>query len=176
MDMKSPAGLSESEEEALADLFEGARRGGYIVGRPVSLLKRPIRPDLRWEDASPGLMFPPLEYRVRRGAVERFRRLVSRVLPDSSFVEEDLVPPSMFADEPMNCVATLFGRSGRLHVGHRMEILRPIPVGSLVRSRGRIAERFERSGRHFVEVDCTVYIVEGDEEIPAIKVSATLLP
>ena len=176
MDTTSPVGLSETEEEILADLLERARRGGYIVGRPVPLLKRPVRPDLTWEAATPGLVFPPLEYRVTRQAVVRFKRLVRQVMPDAGLGGDKTVPPSMFADEPMNCIATLFGRSARLHAAHRMKVLRPIPTGSLVRSRGRIADRFERSGRRFVDAVCTVFIVDGDDEIPAIEVAATLLP
>jgi hypothetical protein len=175
MDMTSPVGLSEDEEEALSDLLERARRGGYVVGRPVPLLKRPIRPDLTWDGATPGLVFPPLEYRVTRAAIARFNRLAARVLPDVAHSEQT-APPSMFADEAMNCIATLFGRSGRLHTGHRMKVLRPIPADSLVRSRGRIENRFERSGRKFVAVSCTVYIAEGDTETAAIEIVATLLP
>jgi hypothetical protein len=175
MDTMSPVGLSKDEEEALADLLERARRGGYVIGRPVPLLKRPMRPDLSWEGAIPGLVFPPLEYRVTRAAIARFNRLAARVLPDATHNEE-VAPPSMFADEAMNCIATLFGRSGRLHTGHRMKVLRPIPADSLVRTRARIEDRFERSGRKFVAVSCTVWIVDGDTETAAIEIVATLLP
>lgn len=176
MDTKSPAGLSEAEEDCFTALMDEARRGGYVIGRPVAVPKRVVRPDLTYEQAEPGLEFPPLEYRVSAEAVARFSTLVERVLPGGSLVKAGEVPPSLFADEPMQCIATSFGRSGRLHLSHRMETLRPIPVGSLVRSRGRFSDRYEKSKRKFIEVECTIFIVEGPREIPAIKVWATLLP
>lgn len=172
----SLAGLSETDEETLTELLEGARRGGYVIGRPVALFKRVVRPDLTWDDAVPGLAFPPLEYRIGRTAVARYLRLAARVVGTPTLAEPETVPPMMFADEPMQCIATLFGRSGRFHAGHRMTCLRPIPVGALVRSRGRVSDRFERSGRRFVTVACEVSIVEGDEEIPAVTIEAVLLP
>ncbi len=173
---KSPAGLSEAEEETLAQLLEGARRGGHVIGRPVALLKQVLRQELTWEDAVPGLVFPPLEYRVSREAVERYMRLVSRVVTATSLAAPETVPPMMFADEPMQCIATLFGRSGRLHVGHRIEHIQRIPVGAHVRSRGSVTDRFERSGRCFVIVECVISVVEDEAEYPAVKVTATLLP
>jgi hypothetical protein len=176
MDTRSPAGLSEADETALWDLLEEARRGGYIVGRPIPLLKRPIRPNLSWENATLGLEFPPLQYRVSKAAVDRFLRLRALVPGLPAPKASQYAPAALFADEPMQCIATLFGRSGRLHAAHEMEILEPIPVDSLVRSRGRIADRFERGGRQFVDVECVVHIVAGASERPALRIRATLLP
>jgi hypothetical protein len=168
--------MSEREEKAFWDLMEEARRGGYIIGRPVPLLKRPIRPNLTWENATPGLEFPPLQYRVSKAAVERFKRLRPQIPGLPNATAPKIAPPAMFADEPMQCIATLFGRSGRLHAAHEMDVLELIPVDSLVRSRGRIVDRFERASRRFVDVECVTYIVDAERERSALRTRATLLP
>ena len=175
-DTKSLAGSSETKDDAIVDLFENARRGGFVIGRPAPLLKRPIRPDLSWDNATLGLTFPPLEYRVGERAISRHRQLMAQALGQQPPGSDLFAPPTMFADEPMQCVATLFGRSGRLHASHEFEVISHIPAGSLVRSRGRIADRMERNGRKFVVVECMVYVVAGDDEIPALRIRATLLP
>ncbi|MFM9970157.1 MAG: hypothetical protein ACKVQK_17340 [Burkholderiales bacterium] len=176
MTTKSPVGLSEPEEEKLLSMLETARRGAYVIGRPIPLLKRIVKPDLTWDAALPGLTFPYLEYTVSALHVGRFRRLLAKQGLKNGTQESTTVPPAFFADEPMQCIATLFGKSGRLHASHAMEALCSIPLGARVRSRAMITDRYERSGRQFVDVDCTVYIVDGDEEKPALRIKASLVP
>lgn len=172
----SPTGLSEADEKTLLELLEGVRRGGCVIGRPVPVLKHIIRPDFTWDDAVPGLTFPPLEYRVSLESVKHYLRLASRVVDTKVSATLETVPPMMFADEPMQCVATLFGRSSRLHVGHRIEHFRSVPIGALVRSCGRVANRFERSDRQFINVECVISVIEDGAEYRAVGVTATLLP
>lgn len=176
MTMKSPAGLSGPDEENLLSMLKGARRGAYVIGRPVPLLKRIVKPDLSWDAATPGLVFPALEYTVSALHVSMFRQLRGKYGLSREGQSGTTVPPAFFADEPMQCIATLFGRSGRLHASHSIEAFRSIPIDAAVRSRGRIIDRYERSGRKFVEVECTVFVLNGDIEEAAVRIVATLVP
>ena len=176
MTTKSPVGLPGPDEEKLLSMLEGARRGAYIIGRPVPLLKRIVKPDLSWDAATPGLTFPMLEYSVSAVHVALFRRLLAKQGLREGSQKSTTVPPAFFADEPMQCIATLFGKSGRLHASHSMEALRSIPLDATVRSRAIITDRYERSGRKFIDVECTVYVLDRDQEDPALRIKASLVP
>ncbi|HVV92180.1 MAG TPA: hypothetical protein VHD15_02065 [Hyphomicrobiales bacterium] len=153
----------------------GAERTAHVVGRPIPLLKRIVRPPLSDAEATVGREFPALEYVVDEAAVRAFEALAARVLPNRRHTPSQVVPPAFFLDEPMQCINTQFSQSGRLHAGHRIEGLAPVPIGATIRSRARVTGRQERSGRLFVEVACTVSVVEGAAEIPAVAITATLV-
>jgi hypothetical protein len=75
----------------------------------------------------------------------------------------------------MQCVNTLFARTGRLHVEHAIAAMRTIPIGSTVISRARVVDRRQSGERRYAQIDCTVAIVEPDREDPAIRISATVM-
>ncbi|MSP97099.1 MAG: hypothetical protein EXR29_07725 [Betaproteobacteria bacterium] len=176
MTMKSPAGLSGLDEDKLLSILKGVRRGAYVIGRPVPMLKRIVKPDLSWEAATPGLVFPVLEYKVSELHVSMFRKLLGGHGLSEQRRHSATVPPAFFVDEPMQCIVTLFGRSGRLHASHSMEAFRSVPIDATIRSRAKIIDRYELSGRKFVDVECTVCVLNGDNEDPAIRIVATLIP
>jgi hypothetical protein len=161
------------EGDAVLDQLAAGRRGPVVIGRPVPILKRVVRPHLDWDSAVPGLKFPPLEYTITVGHVAWFEGLRRRC--GIAGEAGNTVPIGMFIDEPMQCIVTLFGRSGRLHAAHSVEIIRQVPTGSTVRSSAMIADRYERVGRRYVEVECTTFILEQEAEIPAIRTRATLV-
>jgi hypothetical protein len=169
--MRSPAGWSD--REAL-DLLAGAERTTHVIGRPVPVMKRVRRPPLTWEAAQPGFAFPALEYVVGAAEVEAYAAL--RGLWGGEAGPAGVVPPLIFADEPMQCVNTLFAQTGRFHVEHAIRGLRPIPVGARIVSRCRVADRATSgSGRQFIQLECVVAMVEGEQEIPAVIVTAKVM-
>lgn len=160
--MTSPAGSSDVE------------RTTYVVGRPVAVLKRVRRPPLTWEAAEPGFVFPPLGYSIGAAEVAAYaalRRHWGGVEGAAGFV-----PPMMFADEPMQCVNTLFAQTGRFHVEHAIRGVRPMPVGASIVSRCRVADRaMTGSGKQFIQLECVVAMVEDEREIPAVIVTAKVM-
>lgn len=173
MATKSPAGSSE-REALLLDALQDAERTAYVLGRPVPVPKRIARPAFTWEEAVPGLIFPALEYVVSRAAVESYLRLQALIFGNCSALVEH-VPLAFFADEPMQCIGTRFAQAGRLHVGHKLEGLSAIPIGSSVRSRTIVANRYEKSGRQFIEIESIVYVLNGADERPAARIGALLI-
>jgi acyl dehydratase len=155
------------------DRLRDLDRTAHVIGRPVPILKRVRRSILTWETAIPGLEFPPLEYEVDHSVVEVYRRLHARW--SNTAVSSDTVLPLLFADEPMQCVNTLFARSGRLHIEHEITAMRPIPMGATVISRARIANREEKGERRYARIDCTVAVAEANDEDPAVRISATIM-
>jgi hypothetical protein len=167
--------MSDEMPVPMVDRLQDAERTAQIVGRPVPLLKRVIRPELTFEDAVPGRAFPPLEYRVDADAVRYFTRLRGHWMGEAAVEPSKWVPPLFFADDGQQAVGTQFVRSGRLHTKHLIESIEPVPVGALVRCRAAIANRYERSGRQFIEIECTISLVDGEAERPAVRTRATLL-
>jgi hypothetical protein len=176
MSTTSPAGSSEDQNKKPFEAFDGIVRGAYVIGRPVPVLKRILRPSFTWDDALPGLTFPALEYRIPRNAVEHYLGIVRQCIPDYPVVCPENVPPHMFADEANQCIGARYAKAGRIHASHSIEVIKSIPVGSLVRSRAEVVSRYERKGRQFYDVLCIVSLVENDVEYPAVKVTATLMP
>jgi hypothetical protein len=175
MATNSPAG--SSDPAAAPSLAELARveRTAHVIGRPVPIPKRVMRPPFTWDDAVPGRSFLPLEYVITPDAAAHFQSLCRGLVPAATAPVPDTVPAVFFADEPMQCLNTLFAQSGRLHAGHKIEGLGPVPVGATVRSRAIVLDRRDQSGKQFVDVVCTVAVVEGALETPAVRITATLL-
>ena len=111
---------------------------------------------------------------MTRSAVEHFVRLNSAIF-GPSLIEEEIVPLPFFADEPMQCIGTQFAQAGRLHVGHKLEGLQVVPVGSAIRSRAAVVGRYEKSGHQFVQVECVVHVLVAAEETPAARITSTLI-
>jgi len=172
--MKLPAGSSEAEFAAF-DAFCDEERTLVVIGRPVPLVKGVLRPPVTWDAVTPGLTFPVLEYVVTPAAVAWYARSIVAPLIRASPVTNEFVPPLFFADEPMQCIGTLFTRSGRLHANHFIEALAPVPVGATVRSAARVTERYERSNRQYYEVACVISIHDSNGDLPAVRVRATLV-
>jgi hypothetical protein len=174
MTMKPPAGSSDAEFAAL-DAYRDKERTLVVIGRPVPLVKGVLRPAVTWAAVTPGLTFPVLEYAVTPAAVAWYARTIVAPLLGTAPATDDHVPPLFFADEPMQCINTLFARSGKLHAGNFIEALAPVPVGATVRSAARVTERYERSNRQYYEVECVISIRDSERDLPAVRVRATLV-
>ncbi len=172
--MKPPAGSSDAPFAAI-DAHRDEERTLVVIGRPVPLLKGVLRPPVTWDAVAPGLTFPVLEYVVTPAAVAWYSRSIVAPLAGTAPASGDEVPPLFFADEPMQCINTLFARSGRLHANNFIESLLPVPVGATVRSAARVTERYERSNRQYYEVECVISIHDSDGDRPAVRVRATLV-
>jgi hypothetical protein len=173
MSTMRPAGLSDDAEVRALDGLRAVDRTLYVVGRPVPVLKLVVRPAASWDAVVPGREFPALEYRVT-AAVAWYQREIAGAFGDVAAVGGG-VPALFFSDEPMQCVGTTFSKSGRLHARSVIEILAEVPVDALVRSCGRIADRYERSGRQFYEVECVTSVVEDDSAVAAIRTRAAFV-
>jgi hypothetical protein len=174
MTMKPPAGSSDAEFAAF-DALRDEERTLVVIGRPVPLVKGVLRPPVTWEALAPGLTFPVLEYVVTPAAVAWYARTIVAPFLGTAPAAGDFVPPLFFADEPMQCINTLFARSGKLHAGNFIEALAAVPVGATVRSAARVTERYERSNRQYYEVECVISIHDSDRDQPAVRVRATLV-
>jgi hypothetical protein len=174
MTMKPPAGSSDAEFAAF-DAYRDEERTLVVIGRPVPLLKGVARPPVTWDAVAPGLTFPLLEYVVTPAAVAWYSRSVVAPLIGATPATDEFVPPLFFADEPMQCIGTLFTRSGRLHANHFVAALAPVPVGATVRSSARVTDRYERSDRQYYEVECVISIHDSERDQPAVRVRATLV-
>jgi hypothetical protein len=174
MTMKPPAGSSDAEFAAF-DAHRDEERTLVVIGRPVPLVKGVLRPPVTWDAVAPGLTFPVLEYIVTPAAVAWYSSTIVGPLIGATPERGDFVPPLFFADEPMQCIGTLFTRSGRLHANHFVEALAPVPVGATVRSAARVTERYERSNRQYYEVECVISIHDSEGDHPAVRVRATLV-
>jgi hypothetical protein len=174
MTMKPPAGSSDAEFAAF-DAYRDEERTLVVIGRPVPLVKGVLRPPVTWDAVTPGLTFPVLEYVVTPAAVAWYARTI--VVPFIGVAAEpsEFVPPLFFADEPMQCIGTLFARSGRLHANHFIEAPAPVPVGTTVHSAARVTQRYERSNRQYYEVECVISIHDSNGDVPAVRVRATLV-
>ncbi len=158
----------------MTDSFDALRddeRTLVVLGRPVPLLKEVARPAVTWDSVVPGLTFPVLEYAVTPAAVAWYEREIVAPLGPLPATGAEFVPPLFFADEPMQCIGTLFARSGRLHANHYLEALVPVPVGATVRSAATVTARYERSNNQYYEVECVISL----HDEPAVRVRATLM-
>lgn len=170
-----PAGSSKDPDSVVLDGLRAVDRTLYVVGRPVPVLKLVVRPAVSWDEVVPGRVFPPLHYVVSRGAVEWYQReIVGPIFGDVPELD-GFVPALFFSDEPMQCVATAFSKSGRLHAQTTIEILVPVPLGATVQSCGHVADRYERSGRMYYDVACTTSILEADSPRAAIRTRAAFV-
>jgi hypothetical protein len=163
--------VSGSSGDAPFDALRNEERTLVVLGRPVPLFKEVLRPAVTWDDVVPGLTFPVLEYAVTPAAVEWYYREIVAPLGPVPANGGEFVPPLFFADEPMQCIGTLFARSGRLHANHFLEALAPVPVGATVRSAAAVIARYERSNKHYYEVECVISL----HDEPAVRVRATLM-
>lgn len=152
-----------------------AERTLYILGRPVPILKAVRRPPVTWDAVVPGLIFPVLEYVVTPDALDWYYRVLAGPFLGSTADPRDVVPPLFFADEPMQCVNTLFDRSGRLHTGHFVEAFRSIPVNATVRSSARVSARYVASAKSFYEVNCLISVANAVGDEPVLRVQATFI-
>ncbi len=175
MNTKSPVGASERLDAELLRGLADRERGLFVIGRPAPILKRVIKPAFTWEHAEPGFTFPALEYTISRGALEQFLSLAGRCGLEMTRRQYKNVPMMFFTDEPMQCIVTLFQKSGRLHASHEMEGFQPVPVGATVRSIAKVENRFIRSIGQFVKICCVTAIVDECGLTPAVKTTATLV-
>lgn len=170
-----PAGSSEDPDSAVFDGLRAVDRTLYVIGRPVPVLKLVVRPAVSWDEVIPGRIFPPLQYVVSRSAVEWYQREIAGPIFGEVPPLDGFVPPLFFSDEPMQCVATTFSKSGRLHAQTTIEILASIPLGSAVQSCGHVADRYERSGRRYYDVECTISVLGADSPRAAIRIRAAFV-
>ena len=174
----STSSLAGSFERRLMSNFDARskdERTLFVLGRPVPITKSVLRPPVTWDAVAPGLVFPALEYVVTSEAVEWYYSMIVAPFVGPVVADVHFVPPFFFADEPMQCVNTVFARSGRLHAGHLIEAYRSIPVGALIRSVGTVTARFEASGKEFYEVNCRTSIVAADSDETAVRIKATFV-
>jgi hypothetical protein len=170
-----PAGSSEDDARMHIDARREDERTLFVLGRPVPIAKGVVRPAVTWEAVAPGLVFPMLEYIVTRSAVEWYYDSIVAPFGGRIAAAPEAVPPLFFADEPMQCVNTIFARSGRLHAGHLIEAYRAVTIGSLVRSSATVSARYQRSDKSFYEVDCVTSIAGTERDEPAIRIRATFV-
>jgi hypothetical protein len=169
-----PAGSSEPGMSNI-DARRDDERTLFVLGRPVPIAKSVVRPHVTWDAVAPGLTFPVLEYVVTAEAVKWYYRTIVAPLGGAVPTQPASAPPLFFADEPMQCVNTVFARSARLHAGHLVEAYRPVPVGSLVRSTATVSARYEASNKQFYEVNCTTAVAGADGDEPAVRIRATFV-
>jgi hypothetical protein len=170
-----PAGSSEDEARSKIDARRDDERTLFVLGRPVPIAKGVVRPPVTWDAVAPGLIFPTLEYVVTREALEWYYRAIVAPFGGPVAAAASFAPPLFFADEPMQCVNTIFARSGRLHAGHLVEAYRSVPAGALVRSTATVSARYEASDKQFYEVNCITSVAVGERDEPAVRIRATFV-
>jgi hypothetical protein len=175
MGMLPPAGSFDDELMSKFDARRNDERTLFVLGRPVPIAKSVVRPPVTWDAVVPGLVFPALEYLITPEAVEWYYRAIVAPFGETVPARPAFAPPLFFGDEPMQCVNTIFSRSGRLHAGLLVEAYRTVPVRSLVRSVATVAARYEASGKQFYEVNCITSIAGTGDEEPAVRTRATFV-
>jgi acyl dehydratase len=159
----------------VTERLEDLERGAYVVARPVPIAKRIVRPPLTWDNVEVGQEFDALEYAVDQAAATRYADLVDdqhRWYLAPSLPGGPYAPPTMCDNDVLHGVGTRYARAGRLQAKQEFEFLNPLPLGSRVRSRARVVDKYRRRDRPYVVVEC---LTETEDGTPILRSRATLL-
>ncbi len=105
-----------------------------------------------FHDLPAGADLGSIEYELTPEMAERHLRATHQTpYPVSGGVR--LAPVSILASDGIRLVEASVDISESVHAGQGIEIFAPPIVGSRIRVRGRVVEKFEKGGRQFVVID-----------------------
>jgi hypothetical protein len=105
-----------------------------------------------FHDLPAGTDLGSVEYEL----TERFASRHVRSTHQSDYPAEGgrrLAPVSILASDGIRLIEASVDIGESVHAGQRLEVFAPPVVGSRVRVRGRVADKFEKGGRQFVVID-----------------------
>jgi len=80
-----------------------------------------------------------------------------------------IVPPFFFSKEAARCFSPLGPGVGRIHTGPDTEILEPVFVGTTVRFKAKLARKYFKRGRRWLEMDIDVTDAATDKLVARVK-------
>lgn len=139
-------------------------RTSYVLGRPVPILKKVVRPQLTMSAVLSGLQFPGLQYVVDRdfavgytGALGREEAWYMSVGAPGPYA-----PPAWFANDVLQAVSTCFAQAGRAHGRQQLWIYAPLPLNTEVYTQTGIVGSYRKGKHDHVLLECIANTLAGD--------------
>lgn len=108
---------------------------------------------LSWEAVEVGVTFQSNDLLIKPEDVETFIWAVDDHNPwfvDDSPFGGPICPPTLLGNQALMMRHNRFIVEAGLHAKMHFEFLAPLRVGMRVRSRGRVIDKYERRGRHYM--------------------------
>lgn len=119
--------------------------------KPLGQLEdKPI--PLKWEALAPGMELAPGEYTLDSDLVSRYIRAVTGEAGKNC--NPEFVPPLAIAAYAMTGLGSALELpAGTIHAAQEVDFLRPVPVGSVIKSHGRVAQKVERGKLRMLTIE-----------------------
>lgn len=93
-----------------------------------------------------------IEYEVNDELVHRHVQ-ATRQSPYPKHGGQPLAPVSLLSSDGLRLVERSYDLSEAVHAGQRLGVINPPIVGSHVTVKGKLAEKFEKGGRHYLVIE-----------------------
>ncbi len=117
---------------------------------------------IKYEDITAGYEFPAASYELNAGIIAKYLEAVDN--QDNSGSSPEFVPPLSIAAYAVKASSSSLSLPpGSIHAAQELVFLKPVPVGSVITCRGKVAKKVNRGKMRLLILELNVFDQDGEK-------------